>query len=305
MGHNAPLTLEVCTNFWRNHLIIFDGIAMGMLLFLISVGLSVTLGLMNFVNLAHGAFATLGGYTCVILFGKFGMPFLVCLLMATLVSGIAGVVLERTLYRRLYRSSHLDHVLFSVGLIFVSISTASYFFGASLQSISLPDYLQGNASVIGLEVNKYRLFLTVLAVSIALALEYFVRNTRFGAQLRAAVDNPRTARGLGLEVDRIFTITFAAGSALAGLGGALGLDLLGVDPAYSIKYIVYFLIVVIVGGSGNIRGTLYASVVIGVVDMLGKYYVPELGSFIIYALMMVMLIGRTHGLLPNFSGRSK
>lgn len=278
---------------------------MGMLLFLISVGLSVTLGLMNFVNLAHGSFAMLGGYTCVVLFGKYGMPFPLALLMAGVVSGIAGAILERTLYRRLYRSSHLDHVLFSVGLIFVSISMASYFFGASPQSITLPDYLQGNASLAALEVNKYRLFLIVLAVVIALVLEYFVRNTRFGSQLRAAVDNPRAARGLGIEVDRIFTITFAVGSALAGLGGALGLDLLGVDPAYSIKYIVYFLIVVIVGGSGNIRGTLYAAVVIGVVDMLGKYYVPELGAFIIYALMMVMLIARAHGLLPNFSGRSK
>lgn len=286
-------------------MILFDGIAMGMLLFLISVGLSVTLGLMNFVNLAHGAFAMLGGYVCIALFSQHGFPFPLALISAAVVAGLIGVVLERTLYRRLYRASHLDHVLFSVGLILVSISVASYFFGSSVQSIALPDYLQGNISAGGYETSKYRVFLTILAVSIAILLEYAVRRTRFGAQLRAAVDNPRAARGLGIEVDRIFTVTFAVGSALAGLGGALGLDLLGVDPVYSIKYIVYFLIVVIVGGPGNIQGTIIASVVIGIVDMLGKYYFPQLGSFIIYVLMMVMLIARTHGLLPNFSGRSQ
>ncbi len=286
-------------------IILFDGIAMGMLLFLISVGLSVTLGLMNFVNLAHGAFAMLGGYVCITLFSRQGFPFFLSLLLAALVAGLVGAVLERTLYRWLYRSSHMDHVLFSVGLIFVSISVASYFFGSSVQSIELPDYLQGNFSVGGHEASKYRVFLTVLAVLVAIVLEFTVRRTRFGAQLRAAVDNPRAARGLGIEVDRIFTVTFAVGSALAGLGGALGLDLLGVDPVYSIKYIVYFLIVVIVGGAGNIRGTIIASVVIGIVDMLGKYYLPQLGSFIIYVLMIAMLIARTHGLLPNFSGRNQ
>lgn len=277
---------------------------MGMLLFLISVGLSVTLGLMNFVNLAHGSFAMMGGYILVVLVNQYDLPFLMALLLATAGTGAIGAILEKLLYSRLYRSSHMDHVLFSVGLIFVSISAASYFFGSSLQSITLPDYLQGNLSFWRVELSRYRLFLTTLALIVAFCLQHFVSSTKFGAQLRAAVDNPRTARGLGIEVDRIFTITFALGSALAGLGGALGVELLGVDPAYSIKYIIYFLIVVIVGGAGNIRGTIFASVVIGVVDMIGKYYIPEAGAFIVYGTMLILLVARNWGLLSRLAGHA-
>jgi len=283
--------------------ILFDGIASGLLLFLISVGLSVTLGLMNFVNLAHGAFAMLGGYVCVVLLNRMGVPFLATLPVVIAVSAVVGVVLERALYRRLYGASHLDQVLFSIGLVFMSISTANYFFGAQQQPLTLPDYLRGQWSLGWIDVGVYRLFLVVVGLVIAVGLQWMLARTRFGAELRASVDNPRAARGLGINVDRVFSLAFALGSALAGLGGALGVEALGMDPEFPVKYIVYFLIVVAVGGSGNIKGSLYAALLIGIADVAGKYYFPQIGAFFIYAVMVVTLIFRPQGLFGRTAAR--
>ncbi len=283
--------------------VLFDGIASGVLLFLISVGLSVTLGLMNFVNLAHGAFAMLGGYVCVVLLDRFGLPFLAALPLVAIVSALVGVVLERTLYRRLYGASHLDQVLFSIGLMFVAMSSAHYFFGSQQQPLRLPAMLSGQFHWGGVDVGVYRLFLIVTGLALAAGLQWMVAGTRFGAKLRASVDHPRAARGLGIDVDRVFVATFALGSALAGLGGALGVDLLGLDPDFPIKYIAYFLIVVAVGGSGNIAGSLFASLLLGICDVAGKYYVPQVGAFVIYAVMVVTLIFRPQGLFGRAAAR--
>ena len=283
--------------------VLFDGIASGMLLFLISVGLSVTLGLMNFVNLAHGAFAMVGGYVCVTLLNKAGVPFLASLPLAALATAAVGVVLERTLYRRLYTANHLDQVLFSISLVFMSMSAMQYFFGAQQQPLNLPDFLKGQINLPGLDMGVYRLFLIGVSLLLAFGLQRMVSGTRFGAQLRASVDNPRAARGMGINVERVFTLTFALGSALAGLGGAMGVEMLGLDPGFPVKYIVYFLIVVAVGGSGSIAGSLVASLILGVVDVAGKYYVPQVGSFVIYAVMVVMLVFRPQGLFGRMTAR--
>ena len=283
--------------------VLFDGIASGMLLFLISVGLSVTLGLMNFVNLAHGAFAMVGGYVCVTLLNKAGVPFLASLPLAALATAAVGVVLERTLYRRLYTATHLDQVLFSISLVFMSMSAMQYFFGAQQQPLNLPDFLKGQINLPGLDMGVYRLFLIAVSLLLAYGLQRMVSGTRFGAQLRASVDNPRAARGMGINVERVFTLTFALGSALAGLGGAMGVEMLGLDPGFPVKYIVYFLIVVAVGGSGSIAGSLVASLILGVVDVAGKYYVPQVGSFVIYAVMVVMLVFRPQGLFGRMTAR--
>jgi branched-chain amino acid transport system permease protein len=283
--------------------VLFDGIASGMLLFLISVGLSVTLGLMNFVNLAHGAFAMVGGYVCVTLLNRLGVPFLLSLPLAALATAAVGVVLERVLYRRLYGATHLDQVLFSISLVFMSMAAASYFFGANQQPLQLPEFLRGQFKLPGVDMGVYRLFLIVVSGLIAWGLQALVSGTRFGAQLRASVDNPRAARGVGINVERIFTLTFALGSALAGLGGAMGVEMLGLDPGFPVKYVVYFLIVVAVGGSGSITGSLVASLILGVVDVAGKYYVPEIGSFLIYAVMVVTLVFRPQGLFGRMAAR--
>jgi branched-chain amino acid transport system permease protein len=270
--------------------ILFDGIAYGSLLFLISIGLSVTLGLMNFVNLAHGAFAMLGGYVCVMAMSRMGVPFLATLPIAFIIVALVGVVLERLLYQRLYRASHLDQVLFSIGLVFMSIAAATYFFGPSQQPVKLPDFLRGQVHVLGLDLGIYRLFLIAIVVGITLALDYLIERTRFGAQIRASVDNRQASAGLGIHVNRVFSLTFALGSGLAGLGGGLGIDVLGLDPTFPIKYMVYFLLVVSVGGAGTIKGTLVAALILGVFNVAGNYYVPQMGAFVIYVLMVILLI---------------
>jgi branched-chain amino acid transport system permease protein len=277
--------------------VLFDGLAYGMLLFLLSVGLSVTLGMMNFVNLAHCSFAMLGGYVTVTLMNGLGWPFLATLPCAFVGAAAASVVLERGLYRRLYRASDLDQVLLTIGLAFISVAVAAYVFGTVLQPIRMPPYLRGSVTFLGASFGVYRLFLVSVSLLITLVLVLAVEYTRFGARVRAAVDNQRMARGLGIDVDRAFAITFALGSGLAGLGGALAIEIVGLDPAFAFTYLVYVLIVVSVGGLGSISGSLAAASLIGISDVAGKYYVPELGAFLIYLVMVAVLMWRPTGLL--------
>jgi branched-chain amino acid transport system permease protein len=276
--------------------VLFDGIAYGMLLFVLSVGLSVTLGLMNFVNLAHCAFAMLGGYVTVTLIDQLHWPFLATLPAAFLAAAAASVVLERVFYRRLYRASDLDQVLLTIGLAFVSVAVAAYIFGTLQQPIETPALLRGSTAVLGLSLGNYRIFLIVVALLVTVLLVGGLEYTRFGAQVRAAVDNQRMASGLGINVDRTFAYTFALGSGLAGLGGALAIDIVGLDPNFSFAYLVYVLIIVSVGGLGSITGSLFAALLIGVSDIAGKYYFPELGAFLIYLVMLIILMWRPAGL---------
>jgi branched-chain amino acid transport system permease protein len=270
--------------------VLFDGIAYGSLLFIISIGLSVTMGLMNFVNLAHGAFAMLGGYVCVLLMSRAGVPFLATLPVAFVASAIAGVVLERSLYQRLYKATHLDQVMFSIGLVFMAVASTTYFFGPSQQPMRLPEFVRGQVRVLGLDLGAYRIFLIAVVAVLTAALHLLLVRTRFGAQVRASVDNAVAAAGLGINVNRVFGVMFALGSGLAGLGGGLGVDVLGLDPTFPLKYMVYFLLVVAIGGAGTIKGGLVAAMILGICDVAGKYYVPQIGSFIIYFLMVVLMI---------------
>src|SRR5215216_3045291 len=276
--------------------VLFDGFAYGMLLFLLSVGLSVTLGMMNFVNLAHCAFAMLGGYVTVTLMNRFGWPFLATLPLAFLAAALVSVLLERVLYRRLYRASELDQVLLTIGLAFVSVAVAAYFYGTIQQPVQMPSYLRGWVTIFGLTFGVYRLFLVGVSLAVTLLLVGALEYTRFGAQVRAAVDNQRMARGLGINVDGAFAVTFALGSGLAGLGGSLAIDIVGLDPSFALAYLVYVLIVVAVGGLGSIGGTFAAAMLLGISDMAGKYYFPAVGSFMIYLVMISLLMWRPAGI---------
>jgi branched-chain amino acid transport system permease protein len=276
--------------------VLFDGVAYGSLLFIISIGLSVTMGLMNFVNLAHGAFAMVGGYACVLLMSRAGVPFLATLPVAFIIAAAAGIVLERTLYQRLYKATHLDQVMFSIGLVFMAVAATTFFFGPSQQPVRLPDFLRGQVRVLGLDVGAYRLFLIATVIVATIALHLMLVRTRFGAQVRASVDNAVASAGLGINVNRVFGVTFALGSGLAGLGGGLGIDVLGLDPTFPLKYMVYFLLVVAIGGAGTIKGGLLAAMILGICDVAGKYYVPQIGSFIIYFLMVALMIAFPAGL---------
>ncbi len=279
--------------------VLFDGLAYGMLLFLVSVGLSVTLGLMNFVNLAHGAFAMLGGYVCVVLMQRWGVPFLMALPAAFVASAAAGLILERVLYRRFYRRSHLDQVLVTIGLVFMAIAVATWMFGPQQQPLRLPGALSGQWTLLGVDLNVYRCFLLVVGALLAWTLTLVLERTRFGAAVRAAVDDARVAEALGVRVTLVFQLTFAVGCGLAGLGGALGVEVLGLDPTFPLKYIVYFLLVVAVGGTGSLKGPLFAALLLGVADVAGKYYLPQVGAFILYAIMVLLLIVRPQGLVAR------
>src|SRR5579883_910501 len=280
--------------------ILFDGLAYGMLLFVLACGLAVTLGLMNFVNLAHGAFAMAGGYTTVLLMERAGAPFIATLPAAFIVAAVLGLLLERTLYVHMYGRSPLDQVLFSIGLVFMAVAATDYFLGSSQRNISLPSWLQGRREVLGVNVGIYRSFIIVVCGALALGLQAGLMRTRFGARLRAAVDDARVARGLGIPVGFVFAATFAVGSRLAGLGGALGVELLGLDPYFPLKFMIYFLIVVTVGGTSGIMGPFAASLLLGIADVAGKYYLSSaLGGFVIYVVMIVVLVLRPRGLFAR------
>lgn len=279
--------------------VLFDGLAYGMLLFLISVGLSVTMGLMRFINLAHGVFAMAGGYLVATLARRWDVNFFVALPLAFVFGGALSLVLERVLYRPFYKRGPLDQVLLTVGILFVATAVANWIFGSQQQPVTLPDVLQGRIDARGVELSRYRLFLIASGIVITLALVFGLERTRFGARIRASVDRQHVAEAMGIRVERVFQATFALGGGLAALGGALGIDVLGLDPNFAQRHLVYFLLVVVVGGPGSIVGTLIAALLLGLADVAGKYYVPHVGAFVIYVAMIVLLCLFPHGLFAR------
>jgi len=277
--------------------VLFNGVAYGMLLFIMSVGLSVTMGMMNFVNLAQASFSMLGGYIMVAVTQKLGIPFLASLPIAFVVVGIASLVIERLIFRHFYGTDDLTHVLLTIGLIFMSIAIVTYFWGSTYQQVSVPSWLTGQQEVLGFTLERYRMFLVAVGGALAFVLVFGLERTRFGAIVRACVDNNRVARACGLNTELVFALTFAIGGGLAGLAGALSANLLGIDPNFPLRYLVYLLIVVSVGGMGTISGTLIAGLVLGIGDVACKYYVPQIGGFVIYAITVAVMLWRPHGLL--------
>jgi len=276
--------------------ILLGGLSAGTVLFIVSVGLSVTMGLMGFVNLAHGAFAMFGGYAIVLSMNRAHFGFAAALALGFVATAAISVVLERTLYRRLYRASELDQVLFTIGLIFIFIAGAIIVVGPESQTLQLPAALRGQINLGFLQYRTYSIFLIVIGFLIGFGISLAFERTRIGAQIRATVDNRRMAESLGINVDRLFTITFAFGSGMAGIGGGLGAEFLGLDPQYALKYLVYFLIAVSVGGLGSVMGVYYASLILGVLDFVLKLYLPKGGTIFIYALTILLLLWRPQGL---------
>ena len=276
--------------------IAFHGLAFAMVLYLVSVGLSITMGLMGFVNLAHGAFAAIGGYIAITLMNQAQVPFPLALLVSALSMGALGMVLERTLYSRLYGSTELNQVLFTIGLIFIATAVARRIWGPLSQPLHPPSYLQGEFDLLFRSFPAYRSFLILAGAVLVTLLWLALERTRFGAQVRAAVDNRRMAQSVGINTSRLFTLTFALGSALAALGGAVGADILALAPDYPLEHLVYFLIVVSVGGLGSIKGPFIAALALGTADIGFKYLLPQFGAFFIYAMTLAVLLWRPHGL---------
>lgn len=277
--------------------VIFDGVSFGMLLFLMSVGLSVTLGIMRFLNLAHGASAMLGGYVLITLVDQARVPFLAAVAIATLAAIPFNVLLEMLIYRRLYRAGHLYQVLLTIGIVFMAAGASTYIWGPNQQPVHVPDWLAGSVTMAGIQFGTYRLFLLGVSGVLTLLLILAVEKTTLGARIRAAVDDRRMATVVGINVDWVFTLSFAIGGGLAGLGGALSVYMVGLDPTFALSYLVLYLLVVSVGGLGSIGGTLLAAIILGICDVLGKYYIPQIGAFLIYAVMVSLLLLRPNGLM--------
>jgi branched-chain amino acid transport system permease protein len=276
--------------------ILFLGLAYAMVLYIVSVGLSLTMGLMGFVNLAHGAFAMAGGYITVTLMNAYGVPFGLALVAAFVAVALVSAVLERTLYARLYGAGELEQVLFTIGLIFMAGAIVRELFGPVPLPVHPPAILSGQLSLGFRTVPAYRAFLIVVSFVLILSLWLGIERTNFGARLRAAVDNRRMAESIGIDTALLFTVTFALGSGLAALGGGLGADILAIYPGYAVEYLVYFLMVVAVGGLGSIRGPFVAALLLGIGDTACKYLVPEFGAFFVYIVMIGLLIWRPAGL---------
>ena len=276
--------------------ILFDGLAYAMFLFIVSVGLSVTMGLMGIVNLAHGAFAMAGGYMMLTLTRSWGIGFLPSLAITFVLVGAVSVIFERTLYIRLYRATELDQVLLTIGLAFMAIASYTYFYGPSQQSIRLPSYLTGQIDGGFRTFPTYRVFMIAIGAILIAVLWYVFERTNIGAKIRAAVENRRMAQSIGIDVDRLFTLTFGIGSGLAALGGGLAVQLVGLSPSFALIYLVFFLLVVAVGGLGSFKGTLLAALILGIFDTAGKYLYADAGGFFIYAIAMAILLVRPAGL---------
>jgi branched-chain amino acid transport system permease protein len=277
----------------------FHGVAYGMILYVISVGLSVTMGLMGFINLAHGVFAMAGGYVMVSAMNAFGVPFPIALLLAFAVIAVGSVILERLLYARLYTAGELEQVLFTIGLIFMAVAVARMIYGTLQQPVHLPGYVRGQVDLLGREFPTYRVFLIVFSAILVAALWFGVERTRWGAMVRAAVDNRGMAQSVGIDTRKLFSLTFALGSGLAGLGGGLGAEIIAIQPTYPFEQLVYFLIVVAIGGLGSLRGPFVAALLIGVTDTACKYWVPHFGAFFIYVATIVILLWRPQGLFGS------
>ncbi len=276
--------------------VLFHGLAYSMILYLIAVGLTVTMGLMHFINIGHGAFAATGGYLTIAIMNRFGWDFPFAVVAAVLIVGLGSIPLERFLYRRFYGNDPLDQVMMSIGLIFISMTIFTYVWGSLWVPMSLPPYLRGDIHLWGETFPFYRGFIIIMGAVIAAALSLVFDRTRLGALLRATVENRRMAESVGINTSRLYTTAFVIGSGLAALGGALGADLLPIQPHYALEYCVYFLIIVVVGGLGNIRGSFIAAIILGIADTACKYWLPDLGAFAIYFATFALLLWRPAGI---------
>lgn len=277
--------------------ILLDGIAYGMILFMISVGLSVTMGLMRVINLAHGGFALIGGALMHVFLVPLGLAWLVAAALAILGTVLLAAVLERALYRRIYPLGELEQVLATIGLTFLIIATVNALFGSDLLALPAPAWLSGAIDLGFRALPVHRLAVILAGMAITLALWALVARTRFGIRLRAAVDNPATASALGIDTGRVSALAFALGAGLAALGGILGAELLPIEAYYPLRYMVLFLVVVAVGGMGSITGSLLAALTLGVLDTAARYLVPDFGGIVFYLAMMAILAVRPQGLL--------
>lgn len=278
-----------------------DAIAYGMVLFVISIGLSVTMGLMRVVNLAHGAFAMIGGYIASYAAKDLGLGYGFAVLIAVAGTIVIAIPVERFLYRRIYGQPELTQVLMTIGVTFCVIGIANYVFGPTLKTIPLPESLRGPVDIGFRSIAAQKLFAVACGAAVAAALWFLIEKTSFGVKLRASVDNAAMAASLGVRTSIVYAISFAVAVGLAAFGGIVGAELLPIEPYYALRYMVTFLVVVSVGGAGSIPGALVACLLLGAIDTTGRYLLPEYGEFFFYLAVIAIVSVFPNGLLGRSS----
>ena len=281
--------------------VLLYGASYGLVLCLIAIGLVVTMGLMRVVNLAHGAFAAIGGYVAIGLMQTQGWPYALAVPAAVLAVAALGVVAERLLYVHLYQRSDLDQVLVTIGVNFIVVALATLAFGPNIVRLDLPSALKGNADIGLREIEVYRLFAAAVCLLVIALLWWVFERTNTGARLRAAVDNRGMAQAIGLNVPRLFSATFALGCGLAALGGILAAPMLPIEPLWPFKYLVLVLVIVALSGQGQVRASVVVALLVGLVETAGRYLLPEAGGFAIYLLLIALMVWRPDGLLTRRS----
>lgn len=266
-----------------------DALAYGMVLFVISIGLSVTMGLMRVVNLAHGAFAMIGGYFASYAAKDLGLGYAAGILLAIIGTVVIAIPIERFLYRRIYGAPELTQVLMTIGITFCVIGITNFAFGPTLKTVPLPAALQGSVDLGFRSVATHRIFAIACGLAVAAALWFLIERTNFGIKLRAAVDNAAMTAALGVRTEMVYAVSFAVAIALAAFGGVIGAELLPLEPYYALRYMVTFLVVVSVGGAGSISGALIACLLLGAIDTTGRYLAPEYGEFFFYLAVILIV----------------
>ena len=281
--------------------LLIDGIAYGMILFLMSVGLTITLGVMRIANLAHCGFAMIGGYAAFALVSSAHIGLFAALPVAVLGTMLFGALLERSVYRWVYTTGQLGQILMTLGLVFIFAASANLLFGSDLHAVDLPGWLSENWNWGAISISAYRSFIILLSVTLAAVCWAILEFTDFGARLRAAVDNPRMARCIGIDVPLVFSVTFSVGCGLAAAAGVLGTQIMPLEPWYALEYLVPLLMVVAVGGLGSLKGSFYAALTLGIIDTFGRYYLPAVGAFVIYLAVVGLLLWRPQGVFARAS----
>lgn len=281
--------------------IAMDALAYGMVLFVISIGLSVTMGLMRVVNLAHGAFAMIGGYIASYAVRDMGLGYGVAVFAAVVGTIIIAIPIERFLYRRIYGAPELTQVLMTIGITFCVIGLANYVFGPTLKVIPVPEELRASVDLGFRNISAHRLFAILCGVLVATGLWYLIEHTDFGVKLRATVDNAKMSASLGVKTQLVYAASFALAVGLAAFGGVVGAELLPIEPYYALRYMVTFLVVVCVGGAGSIMGALSACLLLGGIDTTARYLMPEFGEFFFYLAVIIIVCLFPRGL----AGRAK
>ena len=294
---------------------LLNGLQFGILLFLLAAGLTLVFGIMNFVNLAHGSLYMLGAYFAAVAF-NFSHSFVLAFLAAIVGSLVLGMLLEKIAVSRLYSRDHLDHVLATFGLVLFFNELARIVFGPQPYFLPLPEILSGTIDLFGTTYPAYRFAIIVVGLAVAGGAHALMHGTRWGMLIRAGAANPKMVSALGVNINLLNALLFGLGSALAGLAGVMAAPILSIQSGMGEPVLITTLVVIVIGGIGSVNGALYAAIIVGIVDTMGRAFLPglfrevmsremanaagpALASMLIYILMAVVLAVKPNGLFPG------